>query len=302
MGNAERMQRMRERRREAHSCIRCGRQDAGTLSGRVYCAECSERDAAYRRQRRASGEAVDYTRKMRVQRREKHLCVRCGRQDSSTLAGRQFCSSCGEKELQRQRERRNNPSFIQRERADKKADYDWCKAHHFCVSCKTQDAFTLSGRVYCADCSEKRKAQRAERSKRPDHAKASYEAKHASDQKRYYERKAAGLCVHCARPTYGLGTSCERCRLKQKRKRVSKTQIQGINWPRGDNDICYVCNKRPVFGRYHVCEECLGILQQNLQKTYGGEGPTAKRPEDHPFRLSDKRRVKAILEKKGRRT
>lgn len=33
----------------------------------------------------------------------------------------------------------------------------WLKEHHFCVSCKKQDAYTLNGRIQCFECNEKRR-------------------------------------------------------------------------------------------------------------------------------------------------
>lgn len=33
----------------------------------------------------------------------------------------------------------------------------WRKVHHFCGACGNQDAFTLNGRYYCAECAEKKR-------------------------------------------------------------------------------------------------------------------------------------------------
>jgi len=32
---------------------------------------------------------------------------------------------------------------------------EWLKSHHMCTECKRQDAFTLAGKAYCAECTQR---------------------------------------------------------------------------------------------------------------------------------------------------
>ena len=66
-----------------------------------------------------------------------------------------------------------------------------------CIQCGEQDAFTLAGRARCAECAEKARIYNRERA-------AKHQEEINARNRRYAEdRKAAGLCVKCGRPSDG---------------------------------------------------------------------------------------------------
>lgn len=216
--------------------------------------------------------------KLREYRRENKLCGRCGKQDERTLGGMQRCAACAEKaRVQNRQYRQMHPSFREQQRLEKIETYAWLRERKLCVRCKTQDAFTLAGRCYCAECAEidaqrpRNKQARAERKKQKD-----------------AERKEKGLCIQCGKPLDRDGVYCRRCVFRINRKRVLKRIDSGINWPRGDNGYCYTCNKRPHLPGKSVCQICYDQELENLSHTYGGKGAAATRPESHPFRKAER--------------
>ena len=132
--------------------------------------------------------------------------------------------------------------------------YDTLKYLHRCIACGHADAFTLSGRSYCADCAEKRREHAADdyrknKQKYNDRCKAWY-----------YERKKNGLCVKCGKPAETGRTVCKRCSIKRNNAERERNIEKGMNWPRGDNGLCWLCNKKPSMDEYHVCPDCYEII------------------------------------------
>ena len=42
-----------------------------------------------------------------------------------------------------------------------------------------------------------------------------------------------------------------------------------VNWPRGSNKICYICNKRPNLEGKRLCHDCYEMSVSFLQKAWG---------------------------------
>ena len=131
------------------------------------------------------------------------------------------------------------------------------KEHHICRQCGQQDAYTLSGRTYCAECCAI-KSERA-RKWRAEHPGANAETVRKNREK----RKAEGVCVKCGRPKSDSNhVLCGECRAKQHRY---KAAARNCNYPRGENGICWQCNKKPVKEGFNLCPECyemkLGICR-----------------------------------------
>lgn len=142
--------------------------------------------------------------------------------------------------------------------------YYWLKAHHRCTRCKKQDAYTLNGKTYCYECTEKRKEEYQLKKQ-----------KHAEWWKNYTSNLIdKGLCPRCRKPTDRQGKICTEClakrRVQTKAKDIErrrKKQIENnINFPRGENGFCYLCNKRPAMDGRRLCSECYDKLCANAAK------------------------------------
>lgn len=127
------------------------------------------------------------------------------------------------------------------------------KRNHFCRECLRQDAFTLSGRTYCAECSEKRKKQR--------HAGASTESK-LYDAERHKklrdQRRTEHKCVGCGKQLESQDSHyyCSVCRAKRKKNSETYRAKFVRNYPRGENGICFQCNKAVVMDGRRLCRDC----------------------------------------------
>ena len=129
-----------------------------------------------------------------------------------------------------------------------------------CVRCGEIDAFTLAGRQSCAVCCEKQ----------AEYYEQNRERIKAQRKERAAWYKANGICPRCGKPNDSNFESCAECRDKKKfyqRIRRQKMNVPSeVNWPRGDNGICYICNKRPKVEGKRVCEICCGKLMASLEK------------------------------------
>lgn len=98
------------------------------------------------------------------------------------------------------------------------------KKHHFCRDCKKQDAFTLNGRTYCAECAEKI----AER-KRNERKKDGGEKERIACKKHREKNKKEHKCVYCGRKmpedyNYKTCVYCRAIKRKSQKKRGEKTE------------------------------------------------------------------------------
>ena len=151
-------------------------------------------------------------------------------------------------ESNKERKRLYNKQYAQRER-------EYCKRLHICRYCKSQDAYTLSGRTLCAECA----AEEAERKRRKRAKDKEYRKAQNESVKRWRDNNAdKGICSYCGkRKTDGIHKTCDYCRQKlkeQARERRAKTQVS--NYPRGENGYCYQCNKNMAIPGYKLCKEC----------------------------------------------
>ncbi len=152
----------------------------------------------------------------------------------------------------------------EQDRKDSRDTYYWLKAHHRCTRCWKQDAYTLKGKIYCYECTEKRKEEYSLNKQ-----------KHAERHKSYiFNLINKGLCPRCRKPTDRQGKICTEClakrRVQTKAKDIErrrKKQIENnINFPRGENGFCYLCNKRPAMDGRKLCSECYDKICANAAK------------------------------------
>lgn len=142
------------------------------------------------------------------------------------------------------------------------ANKAYCKSRQRCTLCGQQDAYTLNNRSLCAECAEKRRVLAANyRKANPERIKA-YRVKYNKS------RRAAGLCHTCGKATGNGRSRCPRCQSKENRRRREKMREDGLaNLPRGENGICWTCNKRPALREKRLCGECMerqmGVLRES---------------------------------------
>ena len=140
--------------------------------------------------------------------------------------------------------------------------YAYYKNRHRCVRCHKQDAYTLSGRSYCAECCEKERlrgklrypADKGRRSRRAATLKA--------------ERLENGLCPECGGPQDKPGRQmCESCAARKRERRRVKREAAGCETltsmrERSYDGFCYHCGKPVKVGvtfahePFRVCEQC----------------------------------------------
>ncbi len=157
-----------------------------------------------------------------------------------------------------------------------------------CVKCKKQDAYTLNGRAYCAECIKKKNAQERERyahNKTKEHEKS----------RKVKERlKSERKCVNCHKPLqiWESHVQCSKC-LAKRRRESSERRIKNRIFPKQilrENGICNLCCKNPVVDGKKVCAECLEILVKNLKN--------ANRDNvSHIWRMQEMARIEEVKRK-----
>ena len=128
------------------------------------------------------------------------------------------------------------------------------KKLHICRGCKRQDAYTLSGRTYCAEC-----AARNAKKKREWRENPANRAKSIEGTKKQREKWAAeGRCTRCGRlkPPGTKYQTCIDCRTQMREAKTARKIARGTNWPRGWHGYCWQCNKVPAMEGKHLCPEC----------------------------------------------
>lgn len=83
-----------EWRKQHHLCIRCKKQDAYTLNGRVRCYECALKNSAYMKKRRHDNlkKDPDYNKEIYNNYKKEGICTRCKKRPARE--GRTECSVC----------------------------------------------------------------------------------------------------------------------------------------------------------------------------------------------------------------
>lgn len=148
-------------------------------------------------------------------------------------------------------------------------NYSLLHSLKLCVKCKAQDAYTLSGRIMCAECAEKSNAGR--RAWRRKHGAEIQEEANRRNRERYWRRREQGLCVRCGKPS-GEAQMCGKCKAKNNGERNDKHHREGMTPAglRGKDGKCYFCVDAPAAEGFRVCEKCLERLREmtrNRQRT-----------------------------------
>lgn len=117
-----------------------------------------------------------------------------------------------------------------------------------CPRCGREDAFTMTGRSFCADCAEKARANKAAQYA-VEEKKIRMYAQHCNGQKK---RRDMGLCPTCGRPATPGYSTCEYCRAKHR----NYMRNYRNSFTRGQYGICWQCNKREALPGKRVCQSC----------------------------------------------
>ena len=133
------------------------------------------------------------------------------------------------------------------------------KKAHLCRECKKQDAFTLAGHYVCAECRKRNTELRAKiRKNNPQHEKD-------VAKKRYYERKAKGICANCGKRKVEKGKSwCKVCTTKTNKKRDLENHAKRCEVEY--KGLCTMCKSNPRIEGKRVCKNCYEKLMLNLEK------------------------------------
>lgn len=129
----------RAKRKKAHVCTQCGKEDAYTMMGRSRCADCAE--VARKSCEKARQDPVKYRKILdcnlnkKYRRKEAGLCPRCGK---PTNNGRVHCEECLKKERMRYK---RNKEYVERGEYGK------------CYICNKREA--IPGKRLCEECYER---------------------------------------------------------------------------------------------------------------------------------------------------
>ena len=121
-----------------------------------------------------------------------------------------------------------------------------------CVRCGREDAYTMNGRSYCAECAE-RAARNQLRRKEDPAVRSEINERYKLMRER---RKLSGLCPRCGKPNSEDFVLCARCRAKSRKAKERSRRDKGIRSmeERMLGDSCYVCGG-PVIPGLKVCKE-----------------------------------------------
>ena len=145
-----------------------------------------------------------------------------------------------------------------------------------CRDCGREDAYTMAGRTYCAECAEKDRRRKEMARKDPEKR----ERMLTQNRKKVARHKAAGICPCCGkRPTHPGKALCGTCLAKQRRYAYKRRHENGQRtWSeRTDGHGCFLCGAPCIPGK-KLCEKHMRQRIENLRKSNPESGylPTEK--------------------------
>lgn len=162
-------------------------------------------------------------------------------------------------------------------RAYDRESYRFWKSLGVCTRCQTQDAYTLAGRPLCGGCAEREAGY--DRKRRKVHG----EEINRDRRERYAARKAAGLCPKCGGEREPGFVKCKKCRAADaiRSRKYKQARRPETNTPRGDNGICYWCNKAPSIPGKRLCVDCMAKASEEARRRFHRENAA------HPWRQDE---------------
>lgn len=127
-----------------------------------------------------------------------------------------------------------------------------------CRGCGKEDAFTMNGRSYCADCAEKNQIRH--RTERLSQEARENDAKKMREHRKRLEEE--GRCIRCGRKHNEEYKTCKYCRAKKRnynrKKNQEKSATKGVT-------LCWQCNKEEMFPGYKLCAKCYDMKMKALE-------------------------------------
>lgn len=145
-----------------------------------------------------------------------------------------------------------------------------CKRLHICVSCLNQDAFTLIGRTYCADCAAKNAAKKRKKYSTKEAREKRSEQRRLLRQ-RHIENHECAECGKKLPENYNFHL-CSACRWK-KRRRWHRKDMRGVD------GMCSRCGKELCMEGKKLCAKCYEKVVPIAMKSL-----SAVNKENHPWR------------------
>ena len=149
---------------------------------------------------------------------------------------------------------------LEKKRKDHRDRYYYLKSLGVCPCCGKNDAF--HGHVFCPSCMEKQQNRDRARYHQlsAEEKKAKNIMSRENKKKRYYRRKAEGICVSCGKKKATNGLRCLECYVKQKKsdhRRAQQKKIEKGGDPRDirtQKGLCRFCEEPAVPGQ-RLCEK-----------------------------------------------
>ena len=70
---------------------------------------------------------------------------------------------------------------------------------------------------------------------------------------------------------------CDGCAANMRIRAKNKRQEAGVNWPRGGNGFCWLCNKRKAIEGKRLCQTCYDSRCAALTPEAGAKGRQTQR-------------------------
>lgn len=208
------------------------------------------------------------------QRKLEGLCPNCGKILTEKDGDFIQCAQCREKDRRRKQERKTPKKELtitqkEKQHESRKLLYWSRKERHLCVLCGKQDAYTLSGKIRCYDCSQKWNKRNREYTR-------NYSQSHKDKIKEYRDTlKKNGICVVCEKnPAVKGKTRCSVCATRQNFRQAQRNAERNPTLPDG----CLRCHHNPRKPGFKVCERCYeqmirtqAIGQEKIRETMSRE-------------------------------
>ena len=145
----------------------------------------------------------------------------------------------------------------------KKERYQERKENHLCVQCQKQDAYTVSGKTLCFECSQKRRKTR-----KKFYLKNSKEILEKEKEERS-KCLQQGICPDCKRRMAEEGYKiCSVCRAKERTKYKKYAENKGVITDEmlPYLGVCHRCRREPLMQGKNVCKSCYEKLLKCIEK------------------------------------
>ena len=103
-----------------------------------------------------------------------HKCVRCGKRDERTEAGKMHCAVCSKEQNKKAAEQYAKAENKEKKRVYNSERYSWLKSHGYCVMCGKERAD--ENRTHCSACRKYKSEQVKKRYAKKKERERTYES------------------------------------------------------------------------------------------------------------------------------